>query len=87
MVLLQDFFTFRGQKQFCRIKTFFPQIFRMVNFSSHKILLKKIYTGSFKFSFKIEKKKTKKLFFCGKTTVNPLTKEKKTVPEKRKLRY
>jgi hypothetical protein len=35
--------------------------------------------------FKIEKKKTKKLFFCGKTTVNLL--RKKTVPEKRKLRY
>jgi hypothetical protein len=28
--------------------------------------------------FEIEKKKTKKLFFCGKNRVNPLRKEKKT---------
>ena len=28
--------------------------------------------------FKIEKKKTKKLFFCGETTVNPLRKKPRT---------
>ena len=28
--------------------------------------------------FKIEKKKTKKLFFCGKVTVNPLRKKTRT---------
>jgi hypothetical protein len=28
--------------------------------------------------FKIEKKKTKKLFFCGKATVNPLRKKPRT---------
>jgi hypothetical protein len=28
--------------------------------------------------FKIEKKKTKKLFFCGKATVNPLIKKTRT---------